>query len=53
MLPPRKTLAQAGVADGAWLVAVTLSPGECGQTDVSIQSSITSGRQCAAHTAVR
>ena len=31
VLPPRKTLAQAGVVDGSWLVAVTVSPGECGQ----------------------
>ena len=31
VLPPRKTLAQAGVVDGSWLVAVTLSTGESGQ----------------------
>ena len=31
VLPPRKTLAQAGVVDGSWLLAVTVSPGECGR----------------------
>ena len=29
VLPPRKTLAQAGVADGAWLVAVFADGGAC------------------------
>ena len=30
-LYPEDTLVEAGVADGSWLVAVTVSPGECGQ----------------------
>ena len=31
VLHPEDTLAEAGVADGSWLVAVTLSTGESGQ----------------------